>query len=151
MDNPGRYLTLLTPINSASAYTGTPYFTGNPGDPFKAWDVSATFDYMPKQYITFRWEYGSRHANVPYWTGRGGITPPGGNTGGRDGTGTDKSTSGDHRVLRIRPHTELRNVESFLLYHRGDSHGLYFVHYREYDKRCSESPYGAERSSPELN
>jgi hypothetical protein len=30
---------------------------------------------MPKQYITFRWEYGYRHANVPYFTGRGGITP----------------------------------------------------------------------------
>ena len=30
---------------------------------------------MPKQYITFRAEYGYRHANVPYWTGRGGITP----------------------------------------------------------------------------
>jgi hypothetical protein len=36
---------------------------------------------MPKQYITFRWEYDYRHANVPYWTGRGGITPPGGNNG----------------------------------------------------------------------
>lgn len=57
------------------------YFTENPGDPFKAWDSSITFDYMPKQYITFRWEYDYRHANVPYWTGRGGITPPGGNTG----------------------------------------------------------------------
>jgi hypothetical protein len=34
---------------------------------------------MPKQYITFRWEYDYRHANVPYWSGRGGITPPGGN------------------------------------------------------------------------
>jgi hypothetical protein len=34
---------------------------------------------MPKQYITFRWEYDYRHASVPYWTGRGGITPPGGN------------------------------------------------------------------------
>ena len=83
MDNPGRYLVLLPPINSAVAYTGTPYFTGNPGDPFKAWDLSATFDYMPKQWVTFRWEYGYRHANVPYWTGRGGITPPGGNTGGQ--------------------------------------------------------------------
>jgi hypothetical protein len=49
----------------------------NPGDPFKAWDSSFTFDYMPKQYITFRWEYDYRHANVPYWTGSGGITPPG--------------------------------------------------------------------------
>ncbi|HUD66347.1 MAG TPA: outer membrane beta-barrel protein [Candidatus Sulfotelmatobacter sp.] len=75
MANPGRYLTLLPPINGADAITGSPYFTANPGDPYKAWDTSLTFDWMPKQYITFRAEYGYRHANVPYWTGRGGITP----------------------------------------------------------------------------
>ncbi len=81
INNPGRYLVLLPPINGATAITGTPYFTENPGDPYKAWDASATFDYMPSQYITFRWEYDHRAANVPYFTGRGGITPPGGNTG----------------------------------------------------------------------
>src|SRR5450432_2383274 len=75
MNNPGRYLVLLPPINGADALSGSPYFTANPGDPFKAWDTSITFDYMPKQYITFRWEYGYRHANVPYFSGRGGITP----------------------------------------------------------------------------
>ena len=75
MDNPGRYLTLLPPINGADAISGSPYFTQNPRDPYKAWDGSITFDWMPKQYITFRTEYGYRHANVPYWTGRGGITP----------------------------------------------------------------------------
>jgi hypothetical protein len=75
MDNPGRYLTLLPPLNGADAISGSPYFTQNPGDPYKAWDGSITFDWMPKQYITFRTEYGYRHANVPYWTGRGGITP----------------------------------------------------------------------------
>jgi len=48
---------LLPPINGATAVTGTPYFTENPGDPYKAWDASATFDYMPSQYITFRWEF----------------------------------------------------------------------------------------------
>jgi hypothetical protein len=81
MNNPGRYLTLLPPINGADAITGSPYFTQNPGDPFKGWDMSLTFDWMPSQYITFRSEYGYRHANVPYWSGRGGITPPGGNNG----------------------------------------------------------------------
>ena len=75
MDNPGRYLTLLPPINGADAITGSPYFTQNPGDPYKAWDSSLTFDWMPRQYITFRAECGYRHANVPYWSGRGGITP----------------------------------------------------------------------------
>jgi len=81
INNPGRYLVLLPPINGATAASGTPYFTENPGDPYKAWDASATFDYMPSQYITFRWEFDHRQANVPYFSGRGGITPPGGNTG----------------------------------------------------------------------
>jgi hypothetical protein len=84
INNPGRYLVLIPPINGETAITAatnSPYFTGNPGDPFKAWDSSVTFDYMPKQYITFRWEYDYRHASVPYWSGAGGITPPGGNNG----------------------------------------------------------------------
>ena len=75
MANPGRYLTLLPPINGADAITGSPYFTQNPGDPYKAWDTSITFNWMPRQYITFSTEFGYRHANVPYWSGRGGITP----------------------------------------------------------------------------
>jgi len=81
INNPGRYLVLLPPINGATAASGTPYFSESPGDPFKAWDVSATFDYMPVQYITFRFEYNHRAANVPYFSGHGGITPPGGNQG----------------------------------------------------------------------
>jgi hypothetical protein len=80
INNPGRYLVLDPPINgetAPSAAINAPYFTGNPGDPFKAWDSSFTFDYMPRQWLTFRWEYDYRHASVPYWTGHGGITPPG--------------------------------------------------------------------------
>ena len=75
INNPGRYLVLLPPINGATAASGTPYFTENPGDQFKAWDASGTFDWMPKQYITFRWEFDHRAANVPYWSGPGGVTP----------------------------------------------------------------------------
>jgi len=81
INNPGRYLVLLPPINGATAASGTPYFTANPGDPYKAWDMSGTFDWMPSQYITFRWEYNHRAANVPYFSGSGGVTPPGGNNG----------------------------------------------------------------------
>jgi len=81
MDNPGRYLVLLPPINGATAFTGTPYFTENPGDQFKAWDASITFDYMPDQFTTFRLELDHREANVPYFAGPGGVTPQGGNTG----------------------------------------------------------------------
>jgi hypothetical protein len=85
INNPGRYLVLIPPINgetAASAAINSPYFTENPGDPFKAWDGSITFDWMPKQYITFRWEFDHRHANVPYWSGAGGITPPSGSNNG---------------------------------------------------------------------
>jgi Putative beta-barrel porin-2, OmpL-like. bbp2 len=81
INNPGRYLVLLPPINGATAASGTPYFTENPGDKFKAWDTSVTADYMPSQYFTYRLEYNHRAANVPYFAGPGGVTPPGGNTG----------------------------------------------------------------------
>jgi hypothetical protein len=81
INNPGRYLVLLPPINGATATSGTPYFTENPGDPYKAWDASTTFDYMPSQYFTYRLEYNHRAADVPYFSGPGGVTPPGGNQG----------------------------------------------------------------------
>jgi hypothetical protein len=81
INNPGRYLVLVPPINGATAASGTPYFTANPGDPYRAWDASLTFDYMPSEFITFRWEFDHRAANVPYFAGPGGVTPPGGNTG----------------------------------------------------------------------
>jgi hypothetical protein len=81
IDNPGRYLVLIPPINGATALSGTPYFSAAPGDPFKAWDCSVTFDYMPKDWVTFRLEFNRRFANVPYFSGPGGVTPQGGNQG----------------------------------------------------------------------
>jgi hypothetical protein len=81
MNNPGRYLTLLPPINEATAVTGSPYFTENPGQPAHMWDTSLGFQWMPREYITWWLESGYRHSDVPYWTGRHGITPPGGNNG----------------------------------------------------------------------
>ena len=82
--NPGRYLVLLPPINGATAFTGTPYFTENPGDKFRAWDTQVTFDYMPRPFVTFRAEFNHRAANVPYFSGPGGVTPTGGNNGRPD-------------------------------------------------------------------
>jgi hypothetical protein len=79
MTNPGRYLTLLPPINGANAYTGSPYFTENVGDKAHMYDATITADYMPSQWLTFRLEGGYRHSDVPYYSGRGGITPPNGN------------------------------------------------------------------------
>jgi hypothetical protein len=56
MNNPGRYLTLLPPINGATAITGTPYYTENAGDRAQMHDGTVTLDYMPAQFITFRLE-----------------------------------------------------------------------------------------------
>jgi hypothetical protein len=81
MNNPGRYLTLLPPINGANAVSGSPYYTENAGDRSQMHDGTITFDYMPSQFITFRLEEGYRYSDTPYWTGHGGITPPGGNNG----------------------------------------------------------------------
>ena len=100
INNPGRYLVLLPPINGATAVTGTAYFPEDPGQPFHGTDGTITYDYMPTQYITFRSEYSYRHSDVPYWAGRGGSTPPGGNTytaigSPADFTCTNGSTSAD--------------------------------------------------------
>jgi hypothetical protein len=79
MNNPGRYLTLLPPINGATATTGSPYYTENAGDRAQMNEGTFTIDYMPAQFITFRLEEAYRYSDTPYWTGRGGITPAGGN------------------------------------------------------------------------
>jgi hypothetical protein len=93
LDNPGRYLTLLPPINGATAVSGSPYFPEAPGLKYKAWDSTVTFDYMPSQFITFRAETGYRYANVPYFSGRHGITPPGGDVAPLSYNGTIGSSA----------------------------------------------------------
>jgi hypothetical protein len=81
MNNPGRYLVLTPPINGATAASGTPYFTQQPGQKIYQWDTQLNFQYMPKDWLTWWTEATFRHSSVPYWVGSGGITPPGGNTG----------------------------------------------------------------------
>jgi hypothetical protein len=81
INNPGRYLALVPAINGETATSdalGSPYWPGNPSDPFKPWDSSITYDFMPKQWLTWRFEYDYRHSSVPYWAGHGGSTPPSG-------------------------------------------------------------------------
>jgi hypothetical protein len=89
INNPGRYLVLIPAINGATALTGTAYFPANPGQPYHGTDGTITWDFMPRQYITFRTEYGYRHSDVPYWAGRGGSTPPGGSQNTSIGSGSD--------------------------------------------------------------
>jgi hypothetical protein len=81
MNNPGRYLALTPPINGATAATGSPYFTQAPGQKLFQWDTQLNFQFMPKDWITWWTEATYRHSDVPYWSGSGGVTPPGGNNG----------------------------------------------------------------------
>ena len=81
MNNPGRYLALTPPINGATAASGSPYFTQQPGQKLYQWDSQLNFQYMPNDWITWWTEATFRHSSVPYWSGPGGITPPGGNNG----------------------------------------------------------------------
>lgn len=86
MTNPGRYLVLYptgqaSPLpnpNNPTQTEGAFPFTANPGDKFSGWDASTNIDYMPNQSTTFRLEFVTRHANVPYFAGRGGVTSPDG-------------------------------------------------------------------------
>jgi hypothetical protein len=81
MNNPGRYLALTPPINGATAATGSPYFTQAPGQQLFQWDTQLNLQYMPRDWITWWTEATFRHSSVPYWSGTGGVTPPGGNNG----------------------------------------------------------------------
>jgi Putative beta-barrel porin-2, OmpL-like. bbp2/Carboxypeptidase regulatory-like domain len=81
MNNPGRYLALTPPINGATAASGSPYFTQQPGQKLYQWDSQINLQYMPSDWITWWTEATFRHSSVPYWSGQGGITPPGGNNG----------------------------------------------------------------------
>jgi len=128
LNNPGRYLTLLPPINGANAVSGTPYFTENPGDKYHAWDATITADYMPSQWLTFRLEGGYRAADVPYYSGRGGITPPSGNNAFQN-TGSPSSyvcTNGTSSIVSdFTPGSgNASGVASFALDNQGIAGGL---------------------------
>jgi len=98
MNNPGRYL-VLEPTGQASdlptptaialpngsvlqttAQEGIDPFTQNPGDQFRAWDVSTNIAWMPNQSIEFKLEVLHRQASVGYFAGPGGVTSPNGYT-----------------------------------------------------------------------
>ena len=100
INNPGRYLVLLPPINGATAFSGTPYFTRIRATSSRPGTLSLTFDYMPNQFITFRFEFNHRAANVPYFAGAGGVTPVGGNQGapGRSSPDSPRTCASETRL-----------------------------------------------------
>lgn len=74
INNPGRYLVLLPPINGATASTGSAYFptSSPPALGFKAWDSQITTDYMPSRSLTFVWNSTTARPTVPTSRGREG-------------------------------------------------------------------------------
>jgi hypothetical protein len=86
MNNPGRYLALTPPVNGATALTGTPYFSQNPGLKLIQADYQVNFQYMPKPWITWWVEGTYRYSDVPYWTGANGLTPPNNGLQGSNGS-----------------------------------------------------------------
>jgi hypothetical protein len=96
INNPGRYLALLPPGNGV--------LTQNPGDPFEGWDASTCVQYMPNELMTIGVEYVTRHTDVPYFSGRGGVTSPNGwNAPIGDPTGytADLVTDEDRIILSL--------------------------------------------------
>lgn len=91
INNPGRYLVLTPPVNGATAYSGAQDFpqSSPPPQNFHAWDLQVTGDWMPTRNLTFRLEYNHRQADVPYFAGPGGVTPP-----DSSGAPVNSSTSG---------------------------------------------------------
>lgn len=80
ISNPGRYL-----IPPLSAVTNTTHSANisymPPGRDFRAWDYTATVDYMPNEVLTFRAELIYRLSDVPFYAGAGGTTNANGGWG----------------------------------------------------------------------
>ena len=84
MNNPGRYLVLYptgqaSPLpnpNNPTQTEGAYPFSANPGDKFSGYDYSVGMEYMMNQSISIKGEFVHRHASVPYFAGKGGVTSP---------------------------------------------------------------------------
>ncbi len=73
LTNPGRYL--VPPVSAVSNTTTTANVSyQSPGTDFRAWDYTATLDYMPNEVLTLRAEVTDRHATVPFYAGASGTT-----------------------------------------------------------------------------
>ncbi len=70
--NPGGYLA-FTPAVTGSIPNDYDVAIAN-GENLKMTQLTATFDIMPNDHVTFRFEYGHRNANIPYFAGPGGTT-----------------------------------------------------------------------------
>ena len=82
---------------SAKLPIGSPYMLPEHG-PLVAGGGSITVDYWPSPWMVTRLEYAHREANQPYFSGRGGITGPGGVPPSDPSTFTPDLVRSDDRV-----------------------------------------------------
>lgn len=74
--NPGLYLAFSPSPVSDNDFNDA--IGSDPEQELSIFQTTCTFDIMPNDFVTFRFEYGHRHANVPYFAGNGGTTSPDG-------------------------------------------------------------------------
>ena len=76
MNNPGRYLALLPPINGATAVSGTPTSPRIPGRSSTSGTRSSISSTCRRTGSPGGRRPPSGTRDVPYWSGAGGVTPP---------------------------------------------------------------------------
>lgn len=96
--NPGGYLAFSPAVPGAIP---NDYETAiADGKDLKAMQLSTTFDVMPNDHVTFRFEYLYRNANIPYFAGPGGTTSQTGfNTDPIDPTWKADLRKSENRVI----------------------------------------------------
>lgn len=96
LSNGGHYLAFSPSPVTPNDYTDQ--LAADPHAPLKLFQGTATLDFMPTDFVTFRLEYGYRRSNFPCFAGPGGTTSPSG------------WVSGPTTVLTWRP--DLRRTEN---------------------------------------
>jgi hypothetical protein len=76
LTNPGLYLAPSPSDVRPNAFTQA--MSSDPRQQLNLFQSTVTFDVMPNDHVTFRFEYGYRQSNVPYFAGPGGTTSPDG-------------------------------------------------------------------------
>ena len=76
--NPGVYLALAPSNVRPNDFTDA--IAADPHHRLNIFQGTVSFDIMPVDYVTLRFEYDYRQANVPYFAGHGGTTSPDGYT-----------------------------------------------------------------------
>lgn len=76
ISNPGLYLAFTPSPVMPNDFTDA--IAADPKQKLNILQGTATFDIMPNDHFTLRFEYGYRKSNVPYFAGNGGTTSPDG-------------------------------------------------------------------------